>query len=139
MVAGVIAFLVFIAGMTSGASYPKDVIRTSDGNLEITFIGHGTLMLEFEDKVIHIDPVKRFGDYSELPLGDLILISHGHGDHFDAETIQALRKETTQVVVPPNLSSKVKSSLPNGETDPGKLVELLSDQYNIEVRIRPMR
>ena len=31
--------------------FEKDVIETSAGNLEITFVGHGTLMFRFKDMV----------------------------------------------------------------------------------------
>ena len=37
--------------------FESDVISTSAGELKMFFIGHGTLMFEFKDKVIHIDPV----------------------------------------------------------------------------------
>ena len=37
-------------------NFEMDTIKTDKGDLEITFIGHGTLMFRFEDKVIHIDP-----------------------------------------------------------------------------------
>jgi hypothetical protein len=37
-----------------------DKINTSASELEITFIGHGTLMLTFGGKIIHIDPTKMF-------------------------------------------------------------------------------
>ena len=33
----------------------KDVLKTSAGDLEITFIGHGSLMLAFGGKIIHVD------------------------------------------------------------------------------------
>ena len=77
--------------------FEKDVIPTSNGVLEITFVGHGTLMFEFNDKVIHIDPVSREADYSKLPKADLILITHQHGDHLDANAIKSIKKESTKI------------------------------------------
>ena len=38
------------------AALEKDVLKTSAGDLEITFVGHGSLALAFGGKVIHIDP-----------------------------------------------------------------------------------
>ena len=35
--------------------FEKDVIKTTAGNLEITFIGHGSLMMKFGGEVIHVD------------------------------------------------------------------------------------
>ena len=42
-------------------SYESDVVKTSAGDLTITFLGHGTLMLEIGGKVIHVDPYGRVG------------------------------------------------------------------------------
>ena len=78
--------------------YTTDVFSTKGEDLEITFIGHGTLMFTFGDQVIHLDPTSMFGDYSELPKADLILVTHEHGDHLDADLIRELRKPDTVVI-----------------------------------------
>jgi L-ascorbate metabolism protein UlaG (beta-lactamase superfamily) len=76
-------------------TFQKDLIKTSAGDLEITFIGHGTLMLRFNGIVIHIDPVGEMADYSSLPKADIILVTHQHHDHFDPKVVRLLRKEGT--------------------------------------------
>jgi len=78
--------------------YASDIFKTKGGDLEITFIGHGTLMFTFVDMVIHLDPTSMFGDYSELPRADLILVTHEHFDHLDVEVIKELRKDGTVVI-----------------------------------------
>ena len=57
-------------------SFEKDVITTTAGDLEITFIGHGSLMLKFGGKVIHVDPYSRLADYARLPKADLVFLTH---------------------------------------------------------------
>lgn len=79
--------------------FEKDVIVTSAGDLEITFIGHGTLMLAFCGKIIHVDPWSRLADYSKLPKADLILLTHHHGDHLDTVALNQIRMENTIVVL----------------------------------------
>ena len=79
--------------------YESDVIKTSQGELEMFFIGHGTLMFKFNDKVIHIDPVSREADYASMPDADLILVTHEHGDHLDMTAISHILKEDTRVVM----------------------------------------
>ena len=95
-----------------------DVIGTSGGDLHVSFIGHGSLMFTFGEKVVHADPWSKLADYSKMPKADLILITHEHRDHLDVETIRTLRKETTAVVVNRTSGDLVPGSLVmrNGKT-----------------------
>lgn len=98
--------------------FEQDIIKTSQGDLKITFIGHGTLMFEYGGKVIHIDPVTREADYTKLPKADLILVTHEHGDHLDMKAIEILLDETTDLVLTEKCLEKAKSGIvmKNGET-----------------------
>lgn len=130
--------LVFSGVACSGLAaqdFEHDVIATSAGDLTITFVGHGTLMLTHGDKVIHVDPVGREADYGEMPDADLILVTHRHGDHLDAEAIRLISTETTAVVVSPDCGDAVDGAitLENGDTQvvKGYQVEAIP-AYNIE-------
>lgn len=81
------------------AQNESDVISTSEGELEMFFIGHGTLMFTFNDLVIHIDPVMREADYAGMPDADLILVTHEHGDHLDMTAIKHILRDDTEVVM----------------------------------------
>jgi L-ascorbate metabolism protein UlaG (beta-lactamase superfamily) len=110
---------VLAAGAAIAApGFPKDVIRTSQGDLGITFIGHATLMFEFGGKVIHVDPVGTMADYTELPKADLILVTHEHGDHFDPQTIELLRKPATDIILTRLCADKgqMGTVMSNGDT-----------------------
>jgi L-ascorbate metabolism protein UlaG (beta-lactamase superfamily) len=93
------ALIVLQTFNVSASNFQKDIFNTSEGDLSMTFIGHGTLMMEFNGKVIHIDPVSRYADYSKLPKADLILITHEHGDHLDTKAIELIKKGNTQIVL----------------------------------------
>ena len=90
--------------------FETDVIKTSAGNLEITFIGHGTLMFTFGGKVIHIDPWTQLADYSKLPKADLILVTHEHRDHLDLKAVEISRKEKTVIVCPKITAEQIKGA-----------------------------
>ena len=90
--------LIFVAmtAHTFSQNQPEaDRISTSAGDIEMYFIGHGSLMFRTGNMVIHIDPVKSSGKYDNLPKADLILVTHEHYDHLDADLIRTLRKPET--------------------------------------------
>lgn len=79
-------------------SFQEDTFKTSAGDLNIMFIGHGTLMLTFGETVVHIDPWTRLADYTTLPKADIILVTHEHGDHLDSTAIEQTRKPDTDII-----------------------------------------
>ena len=87
-------------------TFEKDIIKTSAGDLEITFIGHGSLMFKYGGKIIHIDPYSQVADYSKLPKADLILLAHDHPDHYDPVAFDAVRTKGTVVVLYGKLRAK---------------------------------
>ena len=106
-----------IAQQPPARSLQEDVIPTSAGDLTITFVGHGTLMLRHGGKVVHVDPVGREADYSRMPKADVILVTHEHGDHLDTAVVERLRKDGTQVLVSRSCEGRVPGALVmrNGE------------------------
>jgi L-ascorbate metabolism protein UlaG (beta-lactamase superfamily) len=71
-----------------------DAIHTSRGELRLRPLYHGSVMLEFGGKVIHVDPWSQ-GDYTGVPQADLIVVTHTHADHLDRTMIDKLRKTGT--------------------------------------------
>jgi L-ascorbate metabolism protein UlaG (beta-lactamase superfamily) len=81
------------------AQFEKEVLDSAIGDLVVTFIGHGSLMLEFNDQVIQIDPWSKLADYTYLPKADLVLITHHHRDHLDPVALEKTRKTTTKLII----------------------------------------
>lgn len=112
--------LSFVPSGASGDNpFKRDVFPASEGDLAITFIGHGTLMLELGGgKVVHVDPWSNLADYTRLPDADLILITHEHRDHLDPVAIKEIRGKETVILANPAASRTVEGSLAlkNGQT-----------------------
>jgi L-ascorbate metabolism protein UlaG (beta-lactamase superfamily) len=101
----------------ASAQLQTDIFDTGEGPLEVNFVGHASLYFSFNGQIIHVDPFGKMGDYSQLPKADLILITHEHGDHLDAVTIEQLTKENTRLVVNEATAKKLNLGkvLKNGE------------------------
>lgn len=98
--------------------FEKDVIPTSRGDLGITFLGHGTLMMTFEGKTIHVDPYGEVADYGTLPKADLVLVTHDHYDHMDLEALKSILRPDTDVVGSRACAGKLRNAviMNNGDT-----------------------
>ena len=118
--------------------YKTDVIETSGEDLNITFLGHGTLMFAFGTLVIHVDPVSDVADYTTLPKADIILVTHEHFDHCETDTIEMLRKEGTVVVGSESCTEKISNYtvMRNGDvkTIRGLTIEALPAYNMIHMR-----
>ncbi len=93
----IVIFLCLLS-MSVWADFEADTFPVKDGNVVITFIGHGTLMFKYDRTVIHVDPVGGKADYAAMPDADIILITHDHRDHFDRRAIEEIRTPNTEVI-----------------------------------------
>jgi len=118
----IIVFCFMVLGFTGLAAartkFEKDIIPTSRGDLEITFLGHGSLMMTFGGNTIHIDPYGEIADYGLLPKADLVLVTHEHFDHLDPKAFQAIIKPGTTVIASKACAGKLPNALimASGET-----------------------
>ena len=119
--------------------FEEDIIPTSQDQLITTFVGHGTLMFRLGETVLHVDPVSSEADYSKMPKGDIILVTHEHGDHLDPEAIEMVRKKGTTILLTEKCSPTVTGAMVmrNGDvrTTEGLRIEAVP-AYNI-VHKRP--
>lgn len=115
----VMLLALFAAPVLALDAFERDVFPTSGGSLEITFIGHGSLMLSYGGRTIQVDPFSKLADYAKLPKADLMLITHQHQDHLDLAAVSAVRTGETKII----LNSASSEKLPGGMVMKNKEVQ----------------
>lgn len=86
---------------------------------EIAWLGHSGFRIVAGSAVIYIDPYRVRASAREA---DLILVTHGHYDHFSPQDIERLTKDTTEVIAPAavaeRLPGRVRSIAAGEEIEP---------------------
>lgn len=88
-----------------------DTLATSAGDVTIQPIDHASLVLSWGDKVLYVDPVGGAERYASLARPTAILITHGHGDHFDVPTLEALGAGTVPLVTNGDVFGKLPEAM----------------------------
>src|SRR5476649_2788995 len=97
----------------------SDHFATSGGVVDIVPIHHASLMLAYKGTHILIDPAPLDGaqgdavtaPYKTMPRPDFILITHIHGDHFNAPILAAVTGPSTVIVAPQNVRDAIPADL----------------------------
>jgi L-ascorbate metabolism protein UlaG (beta-lactamase superfamily) len=79
-----------------------DHLGTSEGDVVLHPVNHASLVLQclWNGLTVYVDPVGGAAPFSGLPRADLILVTHGHGDHFHGATLDAVGKTNAFLVAP---------------------------------------
>lgn len=104
---GTVTILPYSALAQSGTG---NRFETPGGTITVHPVSHASFVMETQAGVIYADPVGGAAAYDDLPRADLILITHEHGDHFDADTLSALKGANTHLITNP----AVAGMLPEG-------------------------
>lgn len=116
-----IALCLSFAALATSAQAQTQTFKTSAGDLKITPVFHASLYIEAGGKVIYIDPTKP-GNFSATPKADLILITHDHGDHVDHDgsSINAVKKDGTEIWTPAAVHEFITASTVMGDSETKK-------------------
>ncbi len=123
----------------SKALFAADMFASESGDIIVHPVDHASIVLETPVGVIYVDPVGDPSSYSSYPAADLILVTHEHGDHYNAETLAAIKSENTIMItnpavfdmLPDDLKSNTRS-IGNGDKDSfGEMGIEVIPAYNI--------
>ena len=107
--AGTVTVLPFKA--TAEAHSMANTFDTASGTITVHPVHHASIVFETPAGVIYADPVGEMAQYEDMPAPDLILITHEHGDHYNAEMLQALMGEETALIVNPAVMAMLPEEL----------------------------
>lgn len=98
------------AQLTGTNSLVGDHIPTTNGDVVVRPIGHASFVMSWNGKMIYNDPTNGATPYVGLPRADLVLVSHGHSDHFNGGTIDAVRGTNCVIITPLSLSNSLSAA-----------------------------
>ncbi len=102
--AGVVTLLPF-------AARASDVFPTQAGDIVVHPVAHASFVMETPAGTIYADPVGDPAAYAGFPAPDLVLVTHEHGDHYDAETLAALVAPGTKILANPAVHGMLPAAL----------------------------
>ena len=115
-----------------------DVLKTSD--IQITPINHATLVLQCNGTVIYVDPVGGADRFKDQPKPDLILVTDIHGDHLNAETLEGVIGEKSQLIVLEAVNQQLPDTLKHSTKvmSNGQTLSITINENPIKIEAIPM-
>lgn len=83
------------------AAHAADTFDAAEGPVTVHPVSHASFVMETPVGTIYNDPVGEASAYADFPEPDLILITHEHGDHYNADTLAAVVGPNTQILTNP--------------------------------------
>jgi len=96
-----------------------DTYEIEGGEIVIFPIAHASFVMTAPGMVVYNDPVGEAAAYEGHPAPDLILITHEHQDHYNAETLAALVGDGTRLVTNPAVFGMLPEALKSKATSIG--------------------
>lgn len=93
-----------------------EVISESDNAEEenvfnVTPVSHATMVMQWDNEVIFVDPVGGKEAFQGYSAPDIILLTDIHEDHLNVETLQAVVTDSTQIIAPKAVAEKLPKDL----------------------------
>ena len=95
-------------------------------------MAHATFKIKTDDQVIYIDPTTKGTGLKkdDFEPADLILVTHGHQDHFDKDLLKKIRKLGKPVIAPENLKKDMKGIVV-WDLSPGQFMKMADGSATI--------
>ena len=99
------------ANLGGTAPLTGDHLATANGDLVIHPVDHASFVMSWNGTTIYNDPVGASTRYTGLARANLILISHGHQDHFSPTTLNSVTGATCVIIAPRAVTNSMSAAL----------------------------
>ncbi|MBT0608209.1 MBL fold metallo-hydrolase [Aequorivita echinoideorum] len=82
-----------------------------DIGFAINPVQHASMVLQWDDAIIYVDPVGGKELFSQYTAPSLILVTDIHQDHMDATTLAAIMTDSTKLITPQAVADKLPQDL----------------------------
>lgn len=105
--------------VVSEAAAQKSLVAIND--IKIMPISHATFVMNWDGQIIYVDPVGGAASFEGMPEAEIILVTDIHGDHLSLETLNSIRGDNAELIIPTAVNEKIKENqiafvLNNGDT-----------------------
>lgn len=97
-------------GIVPSYTQESDTFSTSIGELKITPVLHGSLILEINNTKIFVDPYGGEQLYKNFSAPNIILITDIHGDHLNQKTLDGINTSNSEFIVPQAVKDKLPTN-----------------------------
>jgi L-ascorbate metabolism protein UlaG (beta-lactamase superfamily) len=113
-------------------------------NLVIRPVTHASFVMSYQGKTIYVDPDGAASLYAGIPKADYILVTHTHGDHFDAATITAVANTNARIIAPQAVYNSMSAAMRamttvldyNASSTPPDNIDLLDELSSLLFNVR---
>jgi L-ascorbate metabolism protein UlaG (beta-lactamase superfamily) len=95
----------------SNAAITGDHFSTDDGEVIVRPVNHASFVMSWKNLMIYNDPVGANTLYAGFAKANLILVSHTHGDHFNASTLSFVRAMDGVIIAPQAVYNQMSAAL----------------------------
>lgn len=79
-------------------AFVVNAVSPSDNGIKFHPILHASLIIEYNNLTIYVDPAGDANSYNGYKSPNIILITHTHGDHFNQKLIDSIKNDQTTII-----------------------------------------
>lgn len=86
-------------------------ITDNETPIQINPISHATMVINWGEATMYIDPAEAVESYSDFSAPNVVLVTHEHGDHFNLEVLQEIVTDNVELIVNDGVFQKLTPEL----------------------------